>query len=1179
MSAHKSPVCTGAAVLLAILLSACGGGGGGGGGSSSSANAGGNSDPAISADLVAIDVRNAKHLAFAARIVEALAETALTDVPAAATQTMAAVASYGNGGVSDTLDCDGGGTMKVTGSANGATHIGNVTLVYDNCTDDSGISSGTMHIGVRASDAFGTPTALDYRYENYWTQEPERGQDFRYDGSFSVDPDGTGSRFTASLTVTEMRSGESISAVNYIATYAKTSSLTPYQPPQYKTTSRSGRIADSVWGAAEVGVETGNSGRSYLTGLQRSRLRVDESADVDSLHLALDADGDGNYERFAWVPEDELGNVRNPNTAPTVAIQAPQPPEGIDQQITVPLGGVTDAEFDLLRYTITAQQFPGDGAIEQQDDSSFSFRAGARGTYVFLLTIDDGRGGTATQTISIDVKLPSPLVSTPTAIDADVNGGIVATSVQPTNTTAGPFTYRLVSGPTGMTVDNQGNVQWQPARGFFERFEVQGIVAVANADHEVEVPVSLQVRDAGRTPPLMRSVLAQPTTTHNTFVLDFAHDGIQRILTTDNAHLIYTLKLQNGSYVQDWAYPYAPPSGASIDHILPFDANHDGNYEIAVKAGDTLYIIGEDHQSIVRSIALSGRTSGRLVVADIDNDGREELITTVTAGDSMTLQGVVFDAATLVERWRTPPLWLGDDFAVGNVDGDAALELAFSGGFVFDGQTHALQWSNSLNGGFGTGIEIGDIDGDGIGEIIGLSGNFSGTGVTAFSAVSQSSLWTIPADNLGLSSATLMQLDGDPALEIVTGDRFHGLVRAYDATHNSATLKWSETENNGVTDFATGDADNDGNEDLLWSTQGWGGGETALVVFDPQGLARTFSTADEPLRGDFRGGIATTQNGAKRVVFSSRGETNQSSRFAALDPVGGIIDRSAAIANNATFSPSFCALDADNDGSDDVVFGGYDSTHHFLESYSLATQLQQWLHPGATIDRVDIPQACGDFNGDGNSDIAWVSGGNLEIIDATTQATLWSTPLPQYAGSLASADIDGDGDGKAELVVAHFTEIKKYRFNGSGYVEAGTYSGIPAATNIEDRPRVTLVDTDGDHHPEIVVTYTLYAGTGATQLIVLNADLTERSRSVVEERVVSIAPEFIERGRVLATLSGNSYPYTQRAALIDVSTGAWIWRSPQLIGDLTDDSLHYDAIAPNGGSVSIGTSNAMYITR
>lgn len=75
-------------------------------------------------------------------------------------------------------------------------------------------------------------------------------------------------------------------------------------------------------------------------------------------------------------------------------------------------------------------------------------------------------------------------------------------------------------------------------------------------------------------------------------------------------------------------------------------------------------------------------------------------------------------------------------------------------------------------------------------------------------------------------------------------------------------------------------------------------------------------------------------------------------------------------------------------------------------------------------------------------------------------------------------------------------------------------------------------------------------------------------------------PSVTKPGQLLVILANSLYYASEgRVALIDITSGNWIWRSPVLHGIPLTDSLHYNAAAPNGGSISIGTRSAMYITR
>jgi len=56
----------------------------------------------------------------------------------------------------------------------------------------------------------------------------------------------------------------------------------------------------------------------------------------------------------------------------------------------------------------------------------------------------------------------------------------------------------------------------------------------------------------------------------------------------------------------------------------------------------------------------------------------------------------------------------GTSMAIGNVDNDLALEIVTSDGFVFDGANHQNQWA--YGPGFGSIIDVGDVNGDGVGR-------------------------------------------------------------------------------------------------------------------------------------------------------------------------------------------------------------------------------------------------------------------------------------------------------------------------------------------------------------------------------------------------------------------------------------------------------------------------------
>jgi len=1171
--------------FFALTLTACGGGGGNSSGPSGNGGDGG---------LATIDRNNGKALARAAFLMADLGDNAIYQAPTVISQVMTAENPQGTGSqpVDQTYPCTTG-SVKISGSVNLSDYTGTVTVTYQNCVDTynyppyynySNRYNGSIRMTVRGANDSGTPTAFDYSYDNYRYEDLIYGASTTYNGDFSVDPEGAGSKFSASVTLVDNTTQQSISSKDYVAHYATNAYTYPQLPAQ-----RSGSIRDAQRGTITVSTDNNNPVRSYIVGAKQSRLRIDtDSYNYGNLHLALDANGDGNYESYAKVPSDLLDTSSAPNTAPIVNVSNPGLTPGRNQDVSVPINGVDDAEFDFLSYSVHAVQSPNNADIRValQEDSSFSFHTGSAGDYVIALTVDDGRGGVTTQNITLHASSSAPDIQAPSGnISAAVGSAIDGVNLQPSNTEDGPFTYQILSGPSGMTIDSQGNVQWQPSLAFFPRGEVQAQIKISNADNAVTIPLQLTVTDSGRSNPLVRSGLFGPTKDKNIFVLDFNNDGSQRVLLTDNKNLIYTLKYQAGTYVQDWLYPYALGNGTTIDHILPIDVNHDGKYEIAVQIGGAIYIIDEAHNAIARSIDLGSTGGYGLAVADLDNDGNPELITLIDgiAGQ----QAVILDAATLAEKWRTPSLALGTDFSVGNVDNDAALELVFAGGYVYDGISHNNQWQYSSA--FGNQVAVGDIDGDGVDEIIGFnSGYYYGTTPTVYNAVTKSSMWSINGSS-ALCGLGLVQLDGDAAKEILISDCFSGQLSAFDATSSGTTSKWSTTQSSSSNSFAVGDVDGDGNPDLIAaSIPIFTSSRPHPTIFNPLTLAVTFNANDSALDTGFSGGLKAVENGVSQILFAGQKVANNQTNtvFFAIEPNTGATTVGSFIPSSSTDPVNFCVGDYDGDGSDDILFGGIENySSSYLESYNFISQTQQWKKTVSSYAYMLPVVSCGDFNNDEHTDIGAYINGSLELNDAVNQTLLWSSVPANTVTQLVSGDLDGDG--KPELITANNSEIRKYRASGNTYVDGGAYTIQTPIYFYASNVVLSLADIDGDQRSEIVAaipSYNFSTSKPQTILIVLNSDLTERSRTTVDGTITAIAPESVRQGHLLIALleSSNSYPYTStasRAEVVDVNTGAWVWRSPMILGNIAGNNLHYDnAAGTSGGRLTIGTNSAMYIS-
>jgi len=169
-----------------------------------------------------------------------------------------------------------------------------------------------------------------------------------------------------------------------------------------------------------------------------------------------------------------------------------------------------------------------------------------------------------------------------------------------------------------------------------------------------------------------------------------------------------------------------------------------------------------------------------LDVVDIDNDGREELI----VGSGVSLGDIggegyirVFDLETKELEWKSPDLkGCVEGLRVVDLDGDGILEIVVSNGyryregycyiFHFDGNKYVRLWKSSNIGPKAYGLDVQDIDDDGVMEIV--IGNLAGY-VYVFDAVTHEEEWK--SGNLGrdILGITIGDPDNDGELEIVAG--------------------------------------------------------------------------------------------------------------------------------------------------------------------------------------------------------------------------------------------------------------------------------------------------------------------------------------------------------------------------------------------------------------------------
>lgn len=221
--------------------------------------------------------------------------------------------------------------------------------------------------------------------------------------------------------------------------------------------------------------------------------------------------------------------------------------------------------------------------------------------------------------------------------------------------------------------------------------------------------------------------------------------------------------------------------------ILLHDLDHDGKNELIVGTGfktdqgwGQVYFFKPDSSEPYDTLPPFDSRLREIDVADVDNDGREELI--VCSGVSLgDIRGEgyirIFDLETKELEWKSPDLQgCIEGLKCVDLDGDGTLEIIVSNGyryregwcyiFRYDGTDYTRIWRSENLGPKAYGLDVADIDNDETLEIV--VSNMDGY-IFVYDGITRQLEWkskNLGRDILGL---TIADPDKDGQLEIIAG--------------------------------------------------------------------------------------------------------------------------------------------------------------------------------------------------------------------------------------------------------------------------------------------------------------------------------------------------------------------------------------------------------------------------
>ena len=430
----------------------------------------------------------------------------------------------------------------------------------------------------------------------------------------------------------------------------------------------------------------------------------------------------------------------------------------------------------------------------------------------------------------------------------------------------------------------------------------------------------------------------------------------------------------------------------------------------------------------------AAQVGARVALADFTGDGRAELASIPvhgTANGRVSLYGLSGGGAPF-RAFQAFQGEVSNSLAAGDVAGDARAEVVVSAVAAFGAQVKVI---DAVSGSMVASlvpfdvtpvseiaVAVGDVDGDGRGDVVAVARTWEGLSVRAFDATGRrlASFFALDDRLVGSVSVAAADLTGDGRAEIVLGSGptmgepriavFDGVGRALGA------FAYDEPFFHGGARVALGDVR--GDERLEVVTASGPGRPAEIRLFDPEydfdgNLLGSFL----PYGAGFAGGLSVA---AADTTGDRRPEL-------VVGPGAGIEPRVKVLAGDGRELSSFLAFDSDDRGGVRVAAGDLDAdgkAEVVVTRASGSPRVRVFTSSG-TAGLAIVPFSGGtgaevavvDRNGDGCAEIAvsdpGAGFGGIRIFDGTTGALVEDLPGPGHGSRLAAIDVDGDG--KQEL--------------------------------------------------------------------------------------------------------------------------------------------------------------------
>ena len=866
---------------------------------------------------------------------------------------------------------------------------------------------------------------------------------------------------------------------------------------------------------------------------------------------------DGEMQSAAISPQVAIGNAAPSLQAIDILPQA----AGTLDEISLSLSGLADADDDEL--VISYQWYLNGQLLPDQTQPTLPAGVAKYPDHLSAqISVSDGIDALTQHAAEIQ------LTDTPAYLDmSDVpqalaHSQLTTFSIAFVDPDGSDVSTSLADAPPGFAYDSDtATASWAPKIAMLGASETYYVNFRSSSG--TEQSIALNVVDAERETVLARGGIAIPKIDISLDIGDFDQDGKSEILSTNGENSVFTLELRDDKIVEDWLYPHPVAIDWDIINLWSFGA--DGTEILVATEHAIFHISSRASQPVV--VFESTAPFRDVELADVNADGNPEMVTLSETGQLLILST---DTWQLVHEYVLDTDYHYWDYAleIGNLDADPGLEIVLSSGEIIDGGSGLLQLLSSEP--FGRYMAIGDINGDGSKHIFsrGDQGRLTQTDpVTGLEIAS--------FDITGFCGLRMRNVDLDPQDEIIYGACQHGAVEVYDGSTGSMVLQAEYREHSwysGRDAISFGDIDDDGIDELVFSTGGRSSGTDRMVVaalsdVTPASIITNTNPA-QMYQFQLAGWDTSDSTSLAAIYTAPDGESAVSGRRLVRISEQGELETGAETDGRSGVWDDSIVIDSNGDGVLEVLMaqGAYDGSlyHLSLADFSVEHSYNDFGYDNDWQNPVLSAMAIGTAADGSLQAVISADDDKLRLYDISTRQITWTsaaqTDLLRRVSTLPH-------DSGFSIAAASYRQLTLWTESSDGFVKSYTTDAICdvlTAVSIADEQYVACVRNENWQH--------------SSALMLFDLQLVKQNEVELGNPVTAIQPDGAGN-LLLASCDARGLNWCDdepRLRLVNPLSGHEFWVSRPLLGSINRIRLIEDA---NGNQrMAVSTFEAMYLS-